>query len=944
MHARGMDWDVLRSEQSDVGKIVWANGLEGAFRNRECCFLMPFERDVETIDPAAVELVGDTSNQYRNTRLYIDALLRTTAPVGLEPTVQSEAVMDIKDFQLVPLRHVLKQERVRLLIADDVGLGKTLEAGLIAAELMARGRANRILVVTKRAVLEQFQREFWTRFSIPLTRLDSDRIKNLRQSLPASANPFDYFEKAIVSIDTVKGTGSKGASVGNELRDFISQSYWDLVIIDEAHHAALSANSTKNMRTHQAAQILADRCDSLLLLTATPHDGSHRSLGSLIKLLDSSAIASIDDYHFHEIKHLMLRRTRHSKDVRIAFNDMPLARNEVVPWTPSRAEEHAYDILSRIIKRDRSNLLGIRKGHRLISTVVEKALFSSPSACIDTVRKVIRNRSIAPEQREDYESLLTALEAIGTHDFSKFQAFVKTIRSQEWSGNDPEDRLVVFSERIETLNWLKGALCIALGLQEDAIRVLHGATGSDEEIQRTVNEFGRKSATIRILLASDMASEGLNLHHQSHRLFHFDTPWALITFHQRNGRIDRYGQPHTPLIWYFSGEIGNDIIGGDSKHIDAVRRKNQNVVEKSGVPLINNIDKQEDVLFRAMEEGMSEDLLDREIEEQSFDPFLAFMEEPVDTEPSSVPADHAPPLYSDKIALFSEALSALNEKPEYSYEFEVKHQDALDFPIPKEFGDANSTRLTGKWFPREAIPKEGRPIHFSTDITRVSQAIVDAQRLEGAWPQIQYLSGIHPAMRWLEERVKSSLFGRRRAPVVDLRGTLPADQVVYLFHGAIRNNRGTSMVDLKLALAFDATGAMRTESFDQALFRSGLKHGTAIGRGAPDLVKAKEHLAKAVECFQDLLIERRRARQVELNEYSTEVLLAAEHRATQLKAYFTRKAENSKGIDKVIASRLDDDIRTIEKDFQAKKDWVKSSQTIPQSNHPYVTVAAILIG
>jgi SNF2 family DNA or RNA helicase len=110
-----------------------------------------------------------------------------------------------------------------------------------------------------------------------------------------------------------------------------------------------------------------------------------------------------------------------------------------------------------------------------------------------------------------------------------------------WDGSDPGDRLVIFSERLETLHWLKRNLLDDLCLPENAVAVLHGGM-SDTEQQRLVEDFGKENAPVRLLLASDVASEGINLHYLCHRLVHFDIPWSLMTFQQRNGRIDRYGQ------------------------------------------------------------------------------------------------------------------------------------------------------------------------------------------------------------------------------------------------------------------------------------------------------------------------------------------------------------------------------------------------------------------
>ena len=172
--------------------------------------------------------------------------------------------------------------RPRLLIADAVGLGKTLEIGMTLAELQRRGRADRVLVVTPRHVLEQMQFELWTRFAIPLVRLDSEGIAKVRQQLPASRNPFTFFPKVIVSIDTLKSA---------RYRAHLEHHRWDVVVIDEAHNLARS--STLNS---QLARTIAPNTEALILASATPHNGDAESFANLVNLLDPTAIVDPSDY------------------------------------------------------------------------------------------------------------------------------------------------------------------------------------------------------------------------------------------------------------------------------------------------------------------------------------------------------------------------------------------------------------------------------------------------------------------------------------------------------------------------------------------------------------------------------------------------------------------------------------------------------------------------
>ena len=165
-------------------------------------------------------------------------------------------------------------------------LGKTLEAGILATELIQRGRGKRILVVTLKSMLTQFQKEWWSRFSIPLVRLDSQGLARVRNRIPSNHNPFNYFDRSIISIDTLKNN--------LEYRNYLENAWWDIIVIDECHNVAARATEQGKSRRARLAEKLAGRSDTLMLLSATPHDGSARSFASLMALLDPTAISDPD--------------------------------------------------------------------------------------------------------------------------------------------------------------------------------------------------------------------------------------------------------------------------------------------------------------------------------------------------------------------------------------------------------------------------------------------------------------------------------------------------------------------------------------------------------------------------------------------------------------------------------------------------------------------------
>ncbi len=227
---RDEEWIVQNADVCQLGGWqLSCIGISETVRNHRALFLSQLE-DVTLIDPAKTELVIDESPSFIAARLYVESKLRQAALQGDAVVQGQRAVMDALPFQLVPAYQVLRQLRPRLLIADTVGLGKTLEAGILTAELMRRGKARRVLVVTTKSMMLQFQQEFWNRFTIPLTRLDSAGIQRIRREIPSNHNPFNYFDRTIISVDTLKRD--------SEYRHYLEKAWWDLIIIDEAHNVS----------------------------------------------------------------------------------------------------------------------------------------------------------------------------------------------------------------------------------------------------------------------------------------------------------------------------------------------------------------------------------------------------------------------------------------------------------------------------------------------------------------------------------------------------------------------------------------------------------------------------------------------------------------------------------------------------------------------------------
>jgi hypothetical protein len=182
VRCRDAEWIVKRAEASDLTGnhfLVHCRGVDSLVRNHDAVFLTQLDT-IEPVRPEDAKLVADGSTGFQRAKLYLEAQLRTMPSTGTIPDLDRMGAFDPLPFQRKAVDLALTQPRVRLLLADAVGLGKTIQAGMIVSELMRRGRAQRILVLTKKSMLTQFQAEFWNRFTIPLVRLDSEGIRRLR--------------------------------------------------------------------------------------------------------------------------------------------------------------------------------------------------------------------------------------------------------------------------------------------------------------------------------------------------------------------------------------------------------------------------------------------------------------------------------------------------------------------------------------------------------------------------------------------------------------------------------------------------------------------------------------------------------------------------------------------------------------------------------------------
>lgn len=947
---RDEEWLIRRVDpSSDGGELLVCDGVSDLVRGRTAHFLTKLEDRIELLHPAQTRLVQDDSSHFNASMLYIEGVLRRNLPNDDRIRLGHRAVMNLVPYQLDPALQALQQPRQRILIADATGLGKTLEAGILATELIQRGRGSRILVITLKSMLTQFQKEFWSRFSIPLVRLDSTGLAAVRNRIPANHNPFNHYDRTIISIDTLKNN--------LEYRNYLENAWWDIIIIDECHNVAARANEGGLSRRARLARLLSTRSDTLMLLSATPHDGSARSFASLMSLLDPTAISDPDDYTPEDFRDKGLVIRRFKKDIREQVEGEFRDRvTEVFRADATPVEEAAFHALLEIPFTQGGKRQTGRQ-HELQRVGMQKGLFSSPAAALKSTQNRIatlqRKESLSDDELAEIsalESFATALEGVTPGHFAKYQRFLKLLTDDEygWSRNDPEDRLVVFSERVETIVWLRDRLQADLKLKPDQLDILHGGL-SDTEQQAVVERFGRKEDPIRVLLCSDVASEGLNLHYFSHRLVHFDLPWSLMVFQQRNGRIDRYGQQKQPRITYLLTQTDVEKIRGDLRILQVLQEKDERANRDLGDPSaflnLHDPDLEAQEVARRMAEGQTAEQVAGDLEQEATDAvegegdwllqyFNGAAPEPA-THASSL--DHiapTPSLFKDDFEFAKTALQELGREriaAQYTCD-ETSRTITLTAPPDLQ------QRL--RQIPREARNPDDRYV-LSGQPQRVAEAIERARQAgseEESWPAVHYLWPQHPISEWLRDRVLTH-FGRHTAPV--LRSPhLAQDERAIVMMGLVPNRKGQSLlVDWQVAVLRGGQPPV-LEEFDAFRERAGLAAGALPNPGkSVDLAPLQQDLQVAVTHMQAHMEQCQQAFAAEMDERLQDTL-------SDLKALQERQIEQlelrlSKQLETVRQGRRERRVGQIRRVFDEYETWVRD--TLQTEPHPYIQVLAAVV-
>ncbi|SLM31720.1 Helicase domain protein [Desulfamplus magnetovallimortis] len=935
---RDAEWLVTRVEALKKISVsdfaVHCVGIDDLVRGHQSIFLTQLDTIIPA-DPKSTQLVADNSNGYKLSKLFIGAQLRQMPATGLEPDLANLGVFKPMDFQLSAVKHALKQLRPRLLLADAVGLGKTIQVGMILTELIRRGRADRILVLAKKSMLTQFQSELWNRFNIPIVRLDSVGIAKMRLKIPANKNPFEVYQRLIISIDTLKNVA--------RYEHFLKHTHWDVVIIDEAHNVA-GASVPERHQSYRLARLLSRRTDSMLLTTATPHNGKKETFGRLISLLDPSAIPdpAFKEYDSDDIKNFFLMRFK--EDIRQDAGEEMLAPRKVIPTlsTSIRAtpdEEIVFKELADLrgaLLKDRHASDNKKRQNHLLLYGLYKLFLSSPEACLKTVEKRIENLSgetasvnttsdktsssitesdetslgvtasgetalgvtacdqevinIDSYEYEQLETIANSLTGLTLQSSSRYALLKQQLKEIGWNGKNESPRILIFTEYRKTQEVLASAIAADFKLKysekfenqtKQAVSIIHGGT-PDTHLMDTVEAFATGSAPIRMLIATDVASEGINLHHECHHIIHFDLPWSIITLIQRNGRIDRLGQDQSPILRYLMVDTEQGMLKGDRAIFERLIDKVEeiNALRRSGESVLKLYDAKEEEAYIADQgilsgnvtvldspapddpDGFSEsDFLEQMLRDASLslESELESQDQAdadiTDTDIACSNRSHS--FIKNRYRLFSDKEFLLQG---YKYLSEA-HPDSGFLPLQEKgnimilTAPKDLRRRLGKQeepndtiFGATAIPLESWPendqFKLTHDVNQAMLAIKAARNMSGYWSQELLCTEQHPALLWIKERILMEI-QREQAPII-ISNKLKDQELCFCFIGQVASKTGNPLVVDGHAISFLKGGEVWHYALSDILQKIDFEHMENQGV-EPNLKAAVPLLLSAVD-------------------------------------------------------------------------------------------------
>ena len=534
--------------------------------------------------------------------------------------------VSIEDYQLDPLVRAIDMARTNLLIADDVGLGKTIEAGLVIQEMLLRHRARTILVLCPSSLQEKWRSEMAEKFGLEFRIVDTESVKRSRRERGLHANPWTSFPRLIASIDWAKqGEGIR------LLRDVLPPQptfprRFDMLVVDEAHNVAPTVGkyAVESLRT-RLVRLLAPHFQHKLFLTATPHDGYTESFTALLELLDDQRFSRNILPPEDQLARVMVRRLKSDLVDVNGHKLYPVRRLEALNVEYTDTEREARLLLDQYIASREKQEDREGAASHFVHQLLRKRLASSPAAFMSTLARHtetiegrgearrtsglderILRRAIAKAE-EDYadddtrdaaeseaieeasrrlrpltaeeENLLGRLrswaEQASHRPDSKAQALLRWLEENlrpegQWSNA----RVILFTEYRATQTWLHAILASHQFGGERLALLFGGMDPKEREAIKAAFQADPRESPVRILLATDAASEGIDLQNHCNLLVHIEIPYNPNVMEQRNGRVDRHGQKQGEVvIWHpvdSSGDHGGDILRA-LKKLDSMR-------------------------------------------------------------------------------------------------------------------------------------------------------------------------------------------------------------------------------------------------------------------------------------------------------------------------------------------------------------------------------------
>lgn len=537
---------------------------------------------------AAQELVA-----LAKVRPSVDQVLHAAAAARLLDALETDLLLAPIQSSVVPLPHQLyalnramSRHRIRYLLADEVGLGKTIEAGLILREMKLRGLVRRALVVAPKGLVRQWQAEMRLHFNERFRFIEGAELAAFRawRDTGGEDNPWRMHDQVIVSVDAVKpidgrrGWSSEQTAAYNQERfeDLVSAG-WDLVIVDEAHRLG---GSTDRVARYRFGAALAEAAPYLLLLSATPHQGKTDQFLRLMQLLDGESFLDEGSIKRDRVQPFVIRTEKRSA---IDADGAPLfkprtTRLQPIAWHAKHAaQRRLYDAVTDYVRDGYNQALAAKQRHIGFLMILMQRLVTSSTAAIRTTLEKRHALLQSPQHQEDLfdaidagdwaeldgqsqldmavwasgwerekaeVEMLLALaketERQGTD--AKAEALLELIYKLQQEENDPELKVLVFTEFVPTQEMLVGFLTN----RGFSVARLNG--GMDLDARANAQEsFSRE---VRILVSTDAGGEGLNLQF-CHVVVNFDIPWNPMRLEQRIGRVDRIGQPRAVRAFNF---------------------------------------------------------------------------------------------------------------------------------------------------------------------------------------------------------------------------------------------------------------------------------------------------------------------------------------------------------------------------------------------------------